>query len=80
MDDDGGVTPKQQLADERLHGHLRGLVEQLRAQGLGWRPVAATVSERARLSVGYEALRGWAERGGWIVDKPQPDVDDRAAS
>lgn len=68
--DDEGATALQQLADDRLDGRLRELVEELRSQKLGWRPVAAHVSEKARLGIGYETLRGWAERGGWAVDKP----------
>lgn len=68
--DDEGATALQQLADERLDGGLRSLVEELRSQSLGWRPVAAAVSKKTRLGIGYETLRGWAERGGWTVDKP----------
>lgn len=73
--DDEGATALQQLADDRLNGQLRSRVEQLRSEGLGWRPVAAKISEETRLGIGYETLRGWAERGGWAVGKP----DDRAA-
>lgn len=76
-----GVSPLQQLADERIDGGLRAMVERLRREGLGWRPVAAEISVLAsrtdsRINIGYETLRGWAERGGWNVDKPS----DQAAS
>lgn len=74
--DDEGATALRQLADDRLRGGLQRLVEELRATGMGWRPVAAKVSEEARLGIGYETLRDWAKRGGWAVDKPT----DRAAS
>ena len=75
MDDDD-LSPLRQLADDRLGGRLREYVEQLRAEGNGWRPVAAKLSAKAHLGIGYETVRGWAERGGWNVDKPT----DRAES
>jgi hypothetical protein len=68
--DDEGATALQQLADDRLGGRLRERVEELRAAGLGWRPVAVQIAEETRLGVGYETVRNWAERGGWNVDKP----------
>lgn len=74
---DESATTLQQLADHKLGGKLQQTVEILRAEGMGWRPLAAEITRVTGLAgIGYESLRTWAERGGWNVDKPT----DRAAS